>query len=180
MLLQCLLMIRYLNNEKATAETILPDGFLRTGDIAKADEHGNYWIVERYAPPTLTCSSRFTRTLRAFDCDSLKELIKVKGFQVAPAELEALLLEHPELADAAVIPKPDPASGELPVAYVVRAATPEGAALTAAEVKDFVRGRVAPYKQLKEVHFIDAIPKSAAGKILRRVLRAQAAEQDVA
>ena len=97
--------------------------------------------------------------------DRLKELIKVKGFQVAPAELESLLLEHPQIADVAVIPVADDEAGEVPKAYVVTRG-----ALTADDVADFVTPRVAHYKRIRHVEFIDAIPKSPSGKILRRVL----------
>jgi acyl-CoA synthetase (AMP-forming)/AMP-acid ligase II len=95
----------------------------------------------------------------------LKELIKVKGYQVAPAELEALLLKHPKIADAAVIPIADEEAGQRPKAFIV-AHSP----LTVEEVTTFVEARVAHYKRLAQVAFIDAIPKSPSGKILRRVL----------
>ncbi|BAU81453.1 acyl-CoA synthetase [Streptomyces laurentii] len=100
--------------------------------------------------------------------DRLKELIKYKGYQVPPAELEALLLTHPEIVDAVVVGYPDEAAGELPRAFVVRR---PGAALTADEVKTFVAGRVAPHKKVRIVEFTDAVPKSASGKILREELR---------
>ena len=101
--------------------------------------------------------------------DRLKELIKVKGFQVAPAELEALLVEHPQITDAAVIGRPDQESGEVPLAFVV--AAPD-AGLDEQAVMAYVADHVATYKHLGEVRFTDAIPKSASGKILRRELRA--------
>ena len=135
----------YLNNAEATAHTIDADGWLHTGDIAVVDEDGHAHIVDR-----------------------LKELIKVKGFQVPPAELEALLITHPSVADVAVIGVPDEAAGELPKAFIVLA---PGASATEQQVKDWVAGHVATYKQVKLVEFIDAIPKSASGKILRRQLR---------
>ena len=100
--------------------------------------------------------------------DRLKELIKVKGYQVAPAELEALLLTHPRIADAAVIPVPDEEAGERPKAIIVAR---EG--LTAPEVMAFVESHVAHYKRLAAVAFVDSIPKSPSGKILRRVLVAR-------
>ena len=100
--------------------------------------------------------------------DRLKELIKVKGFQVAPAELEAELLAHEAIADAAVMGKPDAEAGEVPVAFVVRT---EGSDLDAAQVKAHISGRLSTYKQISEVFFVDEIPKSASGKILRKVLR---------
>ncbi|HEX5096196.1 MAG TPA: AMP-binding protein, partial [Acidimicrobiia bacterium] len=141
-------MAGYLNNPKATADTIDRDGWLHTGDIGHIDEDGHLYIVDR-----------------------LKELIKYKGFQVAPAELEALLLTHPSVADAAVIGRPDEACGEIPIAFVV---LKPDQTCTEDDIKTFVAGQVATYKQLREVHFIDAVPKSASGKILRRVLRDQA------
>ena len=140
-------MAGYLNNAKATADTLDSDGWLHTGDIAHIDEDGHVWIVDR-----------------------LKELIKYKGFQVAPAELEALLLTHPAVADAAVVGKLDEEAGELPIGFVVLRPDAE---VTEADVAAFIAGQVATYKQLREVHFIDAVPKSASGKILRRVLRDQ-------
>ena len=105
--------------------------------------------------------------------DRLKELIKYKGYQVPPSELEALLLTHPAVADAAVIGVVDPASGEeVPKAFVVRQTGAAGAeTLTASEVMSFVAEHVAPYKKVRQVEFVDAIPKSASGKILRRELR---------
>ncbi len=135
----------YLNNEQATRDTLDRDGWLHTGDVAEVDEDGHFSIVDR-----------------------VKELIKYKGFQVPPAELEALLLTHPGIADCAVIGVADEEAGELPKAFVVRA---PGAELTEQDVKDFVAGKVASYKQLRIVEFIDEIPKSASGKILRRFLR---------
>ena len=142
-------MLGYLENPEATAQTIDAEGWLHTGDIAIIDEDGHTFIVDR-----------------------LKELIKVKGFQVAPAELEALLITNPRVADVAVIGIPDAESGEAVKAFIVAAPTPEGEAeLDADAVKAFVSERVATYKQLAHVEFIDAIPKSASGKILRRELR---------
>ena len=137
----------YLNNPAATANTMDADGWLRTGDIARIDADGYLFIVDR-----------------------LKELIKYKGFQVAPAELEALLQSHPDVADVAVIGLSDEEAGEVPVAYVV---SKPGQPQDAAALQAFVAGHVATYKQLKQVRFIEAIPKSASGKILRRVLKAQ-------
>jgi 4-coumarate--CoA ligase len=138
----------YLNNEEATAATITEDGWLRTGDIGHVDEDGHVFIVDR-----------------------LKELIKYKGFQVPPAELEAVLLTHPAVADAAVIGLPDEEAGEIPTAYVVRQ---QDADATAEDIMDYVAGQVAHYKQVRRVRFIEAIPKSATGKLLRRQLKQQA------
>jgi acyl-CoA synthetase (AMP-forming)/AMP-acid ligase II len=131
----------YLNNPEATARTI-SDGWLRTGDIGYADDDGFFYIVDR-----------------------LKELIKYKGFQVPPAELEALLLTHPAVADAAVIPSPDEEAGEVPKAFVVLVdeATPD-------EIMDYVAERVSPQKRIRRLDVVDEIPKSPSGKILRRIL----------
>ncbi len=139
----------YLNNPKATAETITDDGWLRTGDIAKIDADGYMFIVDR-----------------------LKELIKFKGFQVAPAELEATLVAMEGITDAAVIGLPDPEAGELPIAFVVTGdPAPDEAAIRA-----HLDTQLAHYKQVHQVHFVDEIPKSASGKILRRLLRDQVAK----
>ena len=139
------IMVGYLGDETATADMLDADGFLHTGDIATVSAQGYVTIVDR-----------------------LKELIKYKGYQVAPAELEALLLSHPAIADAAVIGVRDEDDQEEPKAFVVVQA---GATLSAAEVIDFVASRVAPYKKVRQVEFIDAIPKSASGKVLRKNLR---------
>lgn len=151
-------MLGYLNNPSATAKTII-DGFVHTGDVAWRDEDGYVYIVDR-----------------------LKELIKSKGFQVAPAELEGLLLQHPLIMDAAVVGRSDERAGEVPVAFVVKRTMAIGnapgaqplAELTAEDVKRFIGDKVAEYKQLADVVFIEAIPKSASGKILRRLLRDKA------
>lgn len=132
----------YLNNPAATAHTIDEDGWLHTGDIGHADQDGYFTIVDR-----------------------LKELIKYKGYQVPPAELEAVLLLHPAVADAAVIPQPDPETGEVPKAFVVRSGE-----VGAEELIAYVAERVAPHMKVREVEFVEEIPKSASGKILRRVL----------
>jgi acyl-coenzyme A synthetase/AMP-(fatty) acid ligase len=100
----------------------------------------------------------------------VKELIKYKGMQVAPAELEAVLLQHPAVADCAVYPHPDAEAGEIPKAAIV---LKRGAAATTDELLQFVAARVSPHKRVRVLHFVDAIPKSASGKILRRVLVAQ-------
>jgi acyl-CoA synthetase (AMP-forming)/AMP-acid ligase II len=135
-------MVGYLNNPEATARTIDSEGWLHTGDIGYADEAGHFYIVDR-----------------------VKELIKYKGFQVAPAELEAVLLSHPAIADAAVIPCADEEAGEVPKAFVVLKGE-----VSAEEIMDFVAERLAPHKKIRYVEFIAQIPKSASGKILRRVL----------
>jgi acyl-CoA synthetase (AMP-forming)/AMP-acid ligase II len=133
----------YLNNDEATAETLVGDGWLRTGDIARIDENGFTFIVDR-----------------------LKELIKYKGYQVPPAELEAVLVSHPKVKDAGVIGVPMDDGGEAPKAFVV---VDDG--VEADELMAYVAERVAPYKKVRAVEFVDEIPKSASGKILRRLLR---------
>lgn len=135
----------YLNNEEATAATIDVDGWLHTGDVAEVREGGHTYIVDR-----------------------LKELIKVKGFQVPPAELEALLVTHAEVADVAVIGVPDDEAGEVVKAFIVRAPDSDVSAET---LQAFVAEHVSTYKRVSLVEFIDAVPKSASGKILRRELR---------
>jgi acyl-CoA synthetase (AMP-forming)/AMP-acid ligase II len=138
-------MLGYLHNAAATAEVLDEHGWLHTGDIGIVDGEGYLYVVDR-----------------------AKELIKVKGFQVAPAELETLLLAHPLIADAAVVGRPDDASGERPVAFVVT----RGIVATE-DILAHVAVQVATYKRLAEVHFVEAIPKSPSGKILRRELRAK-------
>jgi acyl-CoA synthetase (AMP-forming)/AMP-acid ligase II len=133
----------YLNCPEATRATIDDEGWLHTGDLGHVDADGDVFVVDR-----------------------LKELIKYKGLQVAPAELEALLLTHPAVADAAVVPLKDEAAGEIPRAFVVLKAP-----VTADELMTFVADRVAPFKKIRRLDFIDAIPKSPSGKILRRLLR---------
>jgi acyl-CoA synthetase (AMP-forming)/AMP-acid ligase II len=132
----------YLNNPQATANAIDADGWFHTGDVARLDENGSLWIVDR-----------------------IKELIKYKAYQIAPAELEALLLTHPSITDAAVIPLPDEDAGQIPKAFVVT-----NGSITTEEVSQFVAGHVAPYKKVRAVEIIDEIPKAPSGKILRRVL----------
>ena len=136
------IMKGYLNKPEATANTIDRDGWLHTGDIGYVDQDGQFFIVDR-----------------------AKELIKYKGFQVPPAELEAVLLTHPCIADAAVIPCCDDEAGEVPKAVVVLKAETDAAA-----IMEFVAERVAPYKRIRHLEFVDQIPKSPSGKILRRVL----------
>ncbi len=132
----------YLNRPDATAATVDPQGWLHTGDIGYVDDDGYFFIVDR-----------------------VKELIKYKGFQVAPAELEALLLGHPAIADAAVIPSPDEEAGEVPKAFIVLKGE-----TTAEAIMAWVAGQVAPHKKVRRVEFVSEIPKSLSGKILRRVL----------
>ncbi|MFD7441736.1 4-coumarate--CoA ligase family protein [Streptomyces sp. NPDC059909] len=136
----------YLGRPEATADMIDADGWVHTGDIGRVDEDGWLYVVDR-----------------------VKELIKYKGFQVAPAELEALLLTHEGIADAAVIGVYDADGNEIPKAYVVR--QPTGNGLSADDVMAYVAERVAPYKKIRRVEFIGGVPRAASGKILRRELR---------
>ena len=136
------IMKGYLNNPEATVATIDSEGWLHSGDVGYIDEDGDFFIVDR-----------------------VKELIKYKGFQVAPAELEALLLGHPAIADVAVIPSPDDEAGEVPKAFIV--AKQE---IDAEEIQEWVAAQVSPHKKIRRVEFVTEIPKSISGKILRRVL----------
>jgi long-chain acyl-CoA synthetase len=125
----------------------LRNGWLYTGDIGHVDADGYTYIVDRK-----------------------KEMIKYKGFSIAPAELEALLAEHPAVLDAAVISIPDEEAGELPIGFVVlrqaHSATPD-------DILAFVNGKLASYKKMHQIEFIDAIPKTPSGKILRRTIKEQ-------
>jgi acyl-coenzyme A synthetase/AMP-(fatty) acid ligase len=146
------IMKGYLHNKEATDAVFDQDGYFHTGDIANVDENGNFYIVDR-----------------------VKELIKYKGFQVAPAELEAILLTHPLISDAAVIGvySEDEAT-ELPIAYVVTQQNVQHTDELSEEIKNFVDGKVAPHKRLRGgVIYIDKIPKSISGKILRRELKSR-------
>lgn len=134
-------MLGYWKRPEETAE-VLRNGWFYTGDLGKIDEDGYLHVVDRK-----------------------KEIIKYMGFTVGPAELEAVLLEHPAVADCAVAGKPDPLAGEIPKAYVL---LKSGAKVTAEELMKFVGERVAGYKKIREVEFVDAIPRSLAGKVLRR------------
>ncbi|KAJ0750973.1 4-coumarate--CoA ligase 2 [Helianthus annuus] len=142
------IMKGYINDPEATKRTIV-DGWLHTGDIGLIDDDDELFIVDR-----------------------LKELIKYKGFQVAPAELEAMLLTHPDISDAAVVPMVDENAGEVPVAFVVKS---NGSTITETDVKQFISKQVVFYKRINRVFFVDAIPKSPSGKILRKDLRAKLA-----
>ncbi|MFD4032226.1 4-coumarate--CoA ligase family protein [Streptomyces sp. NPDC058637] len=136
----------YLGRPGATADMIDGDGWVHTGDVGRVDADGWLFVVDR-----------------------VKELIKYKGYQVAPAELEALLLTHASIADAAVIGVPDADGNEVPKAYVVRG--PAAQDLTADDVMAYVAERVSPYKKVRRAEFIEAVPRAASGKILRRELR---------
>ncbi|XP_019188835.1 PREDICTED: 4-coumarate--CoA ligase 2 [Ipomoea nil] len=144
------IMKGYLNDPEATERTIDKEGWLHTGDIGYIDDDEELFIVDR-----------------------LKELIKYKGYQVAPAELEALLLNHPNISDAAVVPMKDEQAGEVPVAFVVKS---KGSVITEDDIKAFVSKQVIFYKRIKRVFFVDAVPKSPSGKILRKELRARLAD----
>jgi acyl-CoA synthetase (AMP-forming)/AMP-acid ligase II len=135
-------MAGYLGRPEATAEVLGAGGWLRTGDLARIDAGGSLFITAR-----------------------LKELIKVNAYQVAPAELEAVLADHPLVADAAVIPRPDERTGEVPVAVVVARGSLDPEDLIA-----WAAGRVAPYKRIRAVRLVGRIPRTPAGKILRRAL----------
>jgi acyl-CoA synthetase (AMP-forming)/AMP-acid ligase II len=138
----------YLGDEEATRATLTEAGWLKTGDVARV-EAGEVWRI----------------------VDRVKELIKYRGYQVPPAELEALLVNHPSVADAAVIPMPDEQAGEVPKACVV----PAGDDLDPDALIAWLAEQVAPYKRIRAVEIVDEIPKSPSGKILRRLLREGAA-----
>ncbi|XVE85346.1 hypothetical protein DITRI_Ditri17bG0083600 [Diplodiscus trichospermus] len=141
---QCV-MQGYYKNKEETNRTIDENGWLHTGDIAYIDDDGDIFIVDR-----------------------IKELIKYKGFQVAPAELEAILLSHPLVEDAAVVPLPDEEAGEIPAACVVMN---PNAKESETDIMDFIASNVAHYKKVRVVQFVDTIPKSPSGKIMRRLLK---------
>lgn len=133
----------YYKNEEATNEMVTQDGWLRTGDIGHYDENGLFYISDR-----------------------MKELIKVNAYQVAPAELEAILRDHPAILDAVVVGIPHPKCGEVPKAFVVKQI---GSAISAEELQEFVAKQVVKYKQITGgIHFIESIPKTPTGKILRK------------
>ena len=131
-----------LDNAAANAEAFKGSGWFHTGDIGHVDEDGYFYIVDR-----------------------VKELIKYKGMQVAPAELEGVLLSHPAIAEGAVIPIPDEEAGEIPKAFVVLKGN-----VTSAEILDYVAARVAPHMKIRAIEIVSEIPKSPTGKLLRRVL----------
>ncbi|KAL6423059.1 hypothetical protein ACFW04_010502 [Cataglyphis niger] len=145
------LMMGYWNNPEATRQTIDHDGWLHTGDVGYFDDKGRLRVVDR-----------------------IKELIKYKGYQVSPTEIETVLLSHPAVKDAAVTARPDERSGEIPMAFVVRQ---PGVTITAQDIQDFVKQKLSPQKWLYGgVQFVDAIPKNPSGKILRRELRTMIAK----
>ncbi|KAI3696450.1 hypothetical protein L1987_79466 [Smallanthus sonchifolius] len=134
----------YVDDKEVIDTMVDSEGWLRTGDLCYFDNEGFLFVVDR-----------------------LKELIKYKGYQVPPAELEHILQSHPDVAEAAVIPYPDEAAGQVPIGFVVRR---KGSTINETQVKDYVAKQVAPYKKLRSVWFIDSIPKNAPGKILRKEL----------
>jgi len=134
----------YYNEPEATANAITPEGWFHTGDLVTMDDDGYVTVLDRK-----------------------KELIKYSGFQVPPAELEGILLEHPAVADVAVIGKENLETGEIPKAFVVKKA---GANVTGEELMDYVADQVATFKRVREVEFVESIPKNPSGKLLRRVL----------
>ncbi|KAL5724768.1 hypothetical protein ACHQM5_007988 [Ranunculus cassubicifolius] len=134
----------YVGDEEASSIIMTSDGWLRTGDLCYIDNDGYLFVADR-----------------------IKELIKYKGYQVAPAELEQLLQSHPQIIDAAVVPHPDDEAGQIPIAFVVKHSE---SCLSEAQVMKFVSQQVAPYKKIRQVEFIDSIPKNAQGKILRKNL----------
>lgn len=137
----------YLNAPEATRQTLEPDGFLHTGDLGYLDDDGELFIVDR-----------------------IKELIKYKGQQVSPVELEAVLMRHPKITDAAVIGVPDEESSEIPKGFIV-----VNDVISAKEIMDWVAERVAPYKKIRQIEFVDSIPRTPVGKIERRTLSTRAA-----
>lgn len=140
------IMVGYFQNETATAETITEDGWLRSGDIGHYDDSGLLYVSDRF-----------------------KELIKVNAYQVPPAELEAIIRDHPAILDAVVVGVPNEKTGEVPRAFVVRR---RDATVTAQEVQEYVGKQVIPYKRISGgVYFVDSIPKTPTGKILRRVAK---------
>ena len=141
------IMKGYLNRPQETADSIDREGWYHTGDVGYVDDEDFFFIVDR-----------------------TKELIKYKGLQVAPAELEALLLTHPAVLDAAVIRKADEEAGEVPKAYVVLKPDDAARATTAGALMAWIAERVAPHKRIRHLEFTDQILKSASGKILRRLL----------
>ena len=149
------IMRGYLNRPDVTSQSIDESGWYRTGDIAYVDKDGFFYIVDR-----------------------VKELIKYKGLQVSPAELEALLLTHRDVADAAVIPVPDEEAGEIPKAYIVAKSDEYDETILADQIMAFIKDLVAPHKRIRLLEFTSTIPKSASGKILRRVLIEQVRSKD--
>ncbi|XP_050295318.1 luciferin 4-monooxygenase-like [Anthonomus grandis grandis] len=148
-----LVTMGYDKNEKATEEAFTSDGWYRSGDLGYYDNNGYFYIVDR-----------------------LKEIIKYNAYQVSPAELEAVIINHPDVKDAGVVGKPDEQAGELPLAFVVKKGDSN---ITEEQIKNYVKEMVSPHKQLRGgVIFTDAIPRNPSGKILRKVLKAQINNQN--
>ncbi|KAB1999543.1 hypothetical protein ES319_D12G169500v1 [Gossypium barbadense] len=139
-----LVMRGYVDNEEATVGTLDSDGWLRTGDLCYINNEGFLFFVDR-----------------------IKELIKYKGYQVAPAELEHLLNSHPDVVESAVVPFSDEEAGQVPVAFVVRQS---GSNIDESKLKHFVAQQVSPYKRIRRIMFIDSLPKNASGKVMRKEL----------
>ena len=140
-------MLGYWKEPQATA-AVLRDGWYFSGDIVRSDADGFYYVLDRS-----------------------KEMIKYKGFPVAPAEVESLLLEHPAVRDCGVVGKPDLAAGEIPCAFVVLREGFTASDALAEQLRDFVADRLAHHKQPREVRFVEVVPRTPSGKILRRELR---------
>lgn len=151
------IFLGYLNNEEGTKNALTEDGYFKTGDVGHQDKNGNFFITDR-----------------------VKELIKYKGFQVPPAELEGLLISHPDIDDVAVIGIYDKNQAtEIPRAYVVPKAGIQGSSVEEKKIMDWLSKKVASHKRLRGgVRFVDVIPKSASGKILRRLLKVKAQEEE--
>ena len=147
----------YLNNPEGTKNALTEDGYFKTGDVGYQDKEGNFYITDR-----------------------VKELIKYKGFQVPPAELEGLLASHPKIDDVAVIGIYNKEQAtEVPRAYVVPAPGVKGNRETEKDIVAWLQAKVASHKRLRGgVRFVDEVPKSASGKILRRVLKVRAQEEE--
>jgi acyl-coenzyme A synthetase/AMP-(fatty) acid ligase len=140
-------MLGYWNDPQATAAA-LRDGWYWSGDIVTRDGDDFYFVVDRR-----------------------KEMIKYKGFPVAPAEVEALLLEHPAVRDCGVVGRADACAGEIPVAFIVLREGSVASSKLEEDLCGFVAERLTPYKQPRRIHFVDALPRTPSGKILRRELR---------
>lgn len=138
------IMKGYVDDEEATAATLDSDGWLKTGDLCYINKEGYLFFVDR-----------------------LKELIKYKGYQVAPAELENLLQSHPDIVEAAVVPFPDEEAGQIPMAFVVKGS---GSDVSESQIMEIIAKQVAPYKRIRRVMFVDSLPKNATGKVLRKEL----------
>jgi acyl-coenzyme A synthetase/AMP-(fatty) acid ligase len=140
-------MLGYWKEPQVTA-AVVRDGWYYSGDVVRTDADGFYYVLDRR-----------------------KEMIKYKGFPVAPAEVESVLLEHPAVRDCGVVARPSPEAGEIPCAFVVLRDSSVASAALESELRAFVADRLAHHKQPREVHFVDSVPRTPSGKILRRELR---------